>query len=155
MNDIASLVPGFSSAMDSLPGMPTAYGKLLRSLDHGSVSGRLRAQIHLVVAGFIHCDYCQWVAGRMAEREGLSGEDILFATVATARDSQEAAILRLALRIVSGGITEERIRLDEMEARLFADVELAEIAAHVALAVLTCSVLQSIAPGRTAARREA
>ena len=154
MNDIATLVPDFDSALELLPGMPAAYGKLSRSLEDGSLSRRNEIQIHLVVAGYIRCDYCQWVMSRIADRGGLSAEDIFFASIGTARDRQEAAILNLAHRIVSGGVTPDRIRLDQMEARLFGDVDLAEIAAHVALAVLTCSVLQAIAPGRIPARRE-
>lgn len=155
MKAIAALVPDFDSALELLPGMPAAYGKLERSLEQGSLSRRNQLQIHLVVAGYIRCDYCQWVVGRVAEHEGLTSEDVFFAGIGTARDRQEAAVLNLAHRIVSGGVTPERIRLDQMEARLFGDVELSEIAAHVALAVLTCSVLQAIAPGRVPARREA
>lgn len=155
MKEIAAVVPEFDTALELLPGMPAAYGKLARSLEQGVLSRRNEAQIHLVVAGFIQCDYCRWVIGRLAERAGLSQEDILFASIASARDAREAAILRLALRIVSGGVTAERIRLDQMEARLFGEVELAEIAAHVALAVLTCSILQAVAPGRVPVRREA
>lgn len=154
MNDIATLVPDFDSALQLLPGMPAAYTKLSRSLEQGTLTRRNEAQIHLVVAGYIRCDYCQWVMSRVAEREGLSAEDAFLAAIGTARDPRERAILRLAQRIVSGGVTPERIRLDQMEARLFGDIELTEIAAHVALAVLTCSVLQAIAPGKVAARRE-
>ena len=155
MKEVAALVPDFDHALEMLPGMPEAYKKLASSLEQGTLSKRVRAKIHLLVAGYIRCDYCQWVLSRVGENAGLTGEEILFSTIGTSRERRESAVLGIARRIVSGGVTAERVRLDELEARLFAEVELAEIAAHVALAVLTCSLLQAVAPGRVGVRGEA
>lgn len=155
MSNVATLVPGFQSALEMLPGMLDAYGKLARSLEDGRLSARGRAQIGVVVAASLRCDYCRWVMGRLAEHAGLNGEDILFASMGLARERREAVVVSLAQRIVTGAVTPDRVRMEEMQARLVGEVELSEIAAHVALAVLTCSVLQALAPGRVPARKEA
>ena len=146
MRDIDSLVPGFAAALERLPGSSEAYGNLMRSLEKGGLSMRNRAEIGLLVANRIGCDYCIWVMSRLAERRGLSGEDVLFAGMGIARGRRSAAVLRLVNKMVAGTQIARKIECDPADARLFNDTELAEIVAEVALAVLTCSILQSLSP---------
>ena len=156
MRDIDSLVPGFAAALERLPGSSEAYGNLSRSLDKGSLSMRNKAEIGLVVAHRVRCDYSIWVMSRLAERRGLSGEDILFAGMGIARGRRSAAVLRLAQKMVAGPKMATTIECDPADSRMFNDTELAEVVAEVALAVLTCSLLQAIAPRMpTTHRREA
>ena len=153
MRDIDSLVPGFAAALERLPGSSEAYGNLMRSLDKGSLSMRNKAEIGLLVAQRVRCDYCIWVMSRLAERRGLSGEDVLFAGLGIARGRRSAAVLRLAHKMIEGPKIATTIECDPADSRMFSDGELAEIVAEVALAVLTCSVLQSIAPRVPATQR--
>ena len=153
MREIESLVPGFAEAVKRLPGSAEAYGNLLSSLDHGTLSMRNRAEIGLLVAHRIRCDYCIWVMSRLAERRGLSGEDVLFAGMGIARGRRSAAILRLVAKMVAGNEVARKIECDPADARLFTDAELAEVVAEVALAVLTCSIVQSLAPRTPAPQR--
>src|SRR5215213_5169328 len=85
MRDIDSLVPGFAPALERLPGSSEAYGNLMRALDKGGLSMRNKAEIGLLVAQRVRCDYCIWVMSRLAERRGMSGEDVLFAGMGIAR----------------------------------------------------------------------
>jgi hypothetical protein len=58
--------------------------------------------------------------------------------------------------MIAGPKLATTIECDPADSRMFSDQELAEVVAEVALAVLTCSVLQAIAPKvRTTHRREA
>lgn len=156
MRDVDSLVPGFTAALDRLPGSTEAYGNLMRSLDRSSLSMRNKAEIGLLVAHRVRCDYSIWVMSRLAERRGLSAEDILFAGMGIARGRRSAAMLRLAHKMIAGPKLATTIDCDPADSRMFSDIELSEIVAEVALAVLTCSVLQSIAPRtRATHRREA
>lgn len=146
MKDITTLVPGFNTALESVPGTLHAHRRLEKALEAGNLSLRNRAQIGVVVSHAVHCDYCQFIYTRVAADRGLSGEDVLLASAGTALDRRESAIMRLAQRMVAGGILLKRVDCDPRDAGLLSESEVAEIAAHVALAILTCYVLQGLAP---------
>jgi alkylhydroperoxidase/carboxymuconolactone decarboxylase family protein YurZ len=155
MKDMDSLVPGFDEALARLPGTLGAYADLAHSLDRGTLSARSRAEIGLIVATRARCEYCLWVMQRLAAKQGMTEEDILFASMGIARGRREAAVARLARLMVSGAEIEQKKMSEHHDARFFNQAELAEIIAQVALAVLTCTVLQGIAPRPVTARREA
>ena len=148
MNAIDTLVPGFATALESIPGTLHAHRRLEKALEGGAFSARMRAQIALAVAQSIRCDYCQWVYSCMASRAGLTGEDMVFASVGTAIDRREAAMLRLAQRMVAGGILLKKVDVEPRDNGVLREAEVAEVAAHVAFTILTCYVLQGIAPTR-------
>lgn len=146
MSDIQTLVPGFNAALERIPGTLNAYRNLAKALETARLSHRIRAQIALMVAQQVRCDYCLWALSRTADHQGLNGEDIVFARAATARNRREAAIVKLAYLMVSNGELRERIECDPSYARVFGEAELGEVLAHVAFSVLTCYVLQTLAP---------
>ena len=155
---IDKLVPGFNTALESVPGTLHAHKRLEKALEGGVFTARLRALIGLAVAAQIRCDYCQWVYSRLADQAGLSGEDTVFATVGTSIDRREAAILRLSQRMVAGGILLKKVDVEPRDVGVLRDSEVAEVAAHVAFTILTCYVLQGLAPstrGRTAQPKRA
>ena len=155
MKEIDSLVPGFDEALARLPGTLGAYADLANSLDRGTLSARSRAEIGLIVAARVRCEYSIWVMQRLAAKQGMNEEDIFFASMGISRGRREAAIARLARLMVSGAEMEEKRLSQHPDARFFNQAELAEIIAQVAMAVLTCTVLQGIAPRPVTARREA
>lgn len=146
MKDINTLVPGFATALASVPGTHHAHQRLEKALEGGSFSQRLRAQIGLVVAHQIRCDYCIWIYSRIASDRGLTGEEQVFASIASSLDRREAAILRLAQRMVAGGILLKRVDCDPRDVGFLSESEIAEVAAHVAFSILTCYVVQGLAP---------
>ena len=143
---IEKLVPGFNTALEAVPGTLHAHKRLQKALEGGVFTPRQRALIGLAVASQIRCDYCQWVYGRLAEKAGLTGEDMVFALAGTSIDRQEAAILRLSQRMVAGGILLKKVDVEPRDTGVLRDSEVAEVAAHVAFTILTCYVLQGIAP---------
>jgi hypothetical protein len=146
MKDVASVVPGFEAALDRAPWTRATHANLSRVLEKSVLPLRCRAQIGLLVAQQIRCDYSLWVHGCVAESAGLNGEDIVLAQLGTARDKHEAAVLRIAYRMMSGGELRDAIARDPAAVAGAAQTVLTEIAAHVAYAVLSCYVLQSVAP---------
>ena len=143
---IDKLVPGFNAALENVPGTLNAHKRLEKALEGGVFPARLRAQIGLAVATQIRCDYCQWVFSCLAANCGLSGEDTLFAAAGTAIDRREAAIVRLAQRMVAGGILLKKVDVEARDSGVLQDSEVAEVAAHVAFTILSCYVIQGIAP---------
>jgi AhpD family alkylhydroperoxidase len=146
MKDIQALVPGFDAALDRAPWTRTTYDKLSGSLARSVLPLRCRAQIALLVSQQIRCDYSLWTHARMAESIGMNAEDILLAQACSARDRHEAAVLRIAYRMMSGGELREAVARHPEAFVGAGETVLTEIAAHVAFAVLTCYVLQAIAP---------
>ena len=155
MKDIVSLVPGFNEALARLPGTLGAYADLAASLDRGVLPARSRIEIALVVANRVRCEYCRWVMSRLAAAKGMTEEEIFFAGMGISRGRRESAIARLARLMVSGTELQQKRLCEQPDSRMFTQAELAEIIAQVALAVLTCTVLQSVAPRPVKANREA
>jgi AhpD family alkylhydroperoxidase len=153
MNDISTLVPGVNAALERFPGTVNAYRNLSETLSQSVLSERSRALIGLAVAQHIRCDYCVWVYTRLASHAGLNGEDMLFACAGTSRDAREAAMVQLSLAMMSSGVLRSPADCDPAAARLFTQSEITEIFAQVAYAILSCYVVQSLAPeGRAATR---
>jgi len=149
MRDIQSIVPGFDAALDRASWTRSTHDNLARGLAKSVLPLRCRAQIGLLVSQQIRCDYSLWVHTCMAQSLGMSAEDVLLAQMGTARDKHEAAILRIAYRMMSGGELRDAIARNPDAIAGAGETVLTEIAAHVAYAVLTCYVLQSIAPRMT------
>lgn len=148
MKGIDTVVPGFAGALEKIPGTLHAHSRLEKALEGGTFTARMRAQVALAVAHQIRCDYCEWVLSCLAGKAGLSGEDQVFAAAGSAIDRREAAILRLARRMVSGGILLKKVDVEPRDIGVLREAEVAEVAAHVAFTILTCYVLQGIAPTR-------
>ena len=143
---IDKLVPGFANALESVPGTLHAHQRLEKALEGGAFTARLRALVGIAVSAQIRCDYCQWIYARIADNAGLSGEDALFAMAGSSIDRREAAIVRLAQRMVAGGILLKKVDVEPRDTGVLRDSEVAEVAAHVAYTILTCYVIQGIAP---------
>jgi AhpD family alkylhydroperoxidase len=146
MKDIQSIVPGFDAALDRASWTRTTHDNLARGLARSVLPLRCRAQIALLVSQQIRCDYSLWVHGCIAQSVGMTAEDILLAQVGSARDKHEAAVLRIAYRMMSGGELRAAIERHPEALAGAGETVLTEIAAHVAYSVLACYVLQSIAP---------
>jgi AhpD family alkylhydroperoxidase len=148
MNAIDSIVPGFATALGRAPVTLATHRKLLAALGEAPLPTRSRAQIAVAIAQRLHCDYCVWVHSCLAEAAGLSAEDIFFARAGTALDPGEAAIVKTACTVVAKGIF--RNRLPEDATRSLGEPQAAAVVVEVALAIVNCYVLQSIAPAARA-----
>jgi AhpD family alkylhydroperoxidase len=144
MNAIESIVPGFATALGRAPVTLATHRKLLKALEHSQLSNRSRAQIGLAVAQQLRCEYCIWVQTCVAEATGLNGEDVILARAGTALDAHEAAIARLACRIVVDGVFRNRVK--PHAAHNLGNAAVAAVVMEVAFAIVNCYVLQSIAP---------
>jgi AhpD family alkylhydroperoxidase len=144
MNAIASIVPGFNSALGRAPVTLATHHKLVKAREGAPLSARSRAQIGLAIAQQLRCEYCVWVQSCLAEAAGLSGEDIFMARAGTALVAHEAHIVKLACSVVSGGVF--RNRLDPEATRGLEEAEAAAVVTEVAFAIVNCYVVQSIAP---------
>jgi AhpD family alkylhydroperoxidase len=146
MNEIEAIVPGFTTALESGPVTMAAHLKLARALEESQLPAQARARIGLAIAQLLRCEYCVWVHSLLAEGVGLTAEDIFFVRAGTALDPRDAAIVKLACRVVAGGVFQNRIECDEATARCIGKAEVSDVVTQVAFAVVNCYVLQSLAP---------
>lgn len=144
MNGIESIVPGFSAALARAPVTLATHRKLMKARAQAPISARSRAQIGIAIAQQLRCEYCVWVQTCIAEAAGLTAEDVFLARAGTALDPHEAAIVKMACLVVSGGIFHNRIAPDL--APSLGNLEAAAVVTEVAFAIVNCYVVQSVAP---------
>lgn len=123
MHALESLVPGFDRAIARMPGATPAWRVLTRSADEGPLPPRA------------------------ATRSGLSAEDIFLATAGTALDPREATVVKAAATMASHACFTDTAAYRELTVMLGPEAA-SNVLAHVALALLACDVLDSIAPDR-------
>ncbi len=132
-----AFIPGFTQTLQTSPAALEARSKLTRTI------------VALVVTQESRSEYAAWAESCLAQRSGLSGEDIVFAQVATALDGREAAIARLAHIIARTGCFDpDEVRRLSRDPMLCAS-DVVEIVANAALAVLDNYLIQGLAPAKT------
>jgi alkylhydroperoxidase/carboxymuconolactone decarboxylase family protein YurZ len=149
MHAIESLVPGFERALERTPGASPAWRALERSIEEDALPDRTSALVSLAVAEHAGGEYSRWVAARLAAKQGISAEDIFLATAGTARNPRDALMVSAAGTIASKACFHDTAAFRELSEVLGSD-SAPRVLAHVALALLACDVLDSVAPGRQA-----
>jgi hypothetical protein len=146
-----AFIPGFNRTLQASPAALEARAKLSRTIVGGRFTPRQRAIVSLVVTQESRSDYAVWAQQCLAQRCGLTGEDMVFAQAATALDAREAAIARLAHIIARTGCFDpDEVRRLTRDPQLCSS-DIVEIVANAALAVLDNYLIQGLAPARTAA----
>ena len=130
------LVPNMTRAMASGPAALEGYLNFAGALAGGSLDARLREKIALAVAEANGCDYCLSAHTAIGGVVGLKADEIEAARRASG-DTRTAAALRFARDVVAarGGISDAS--LAAVRSAGYADGEIAEIVANVALNVYT------------------
>ena len=134
MNGIRTLVPGLDQALAAAPQAKRAWQSMASM---GPLTLRQRALVGVVVAAFLGDDYARWVMSRLAIRQGLTEEDVFLATLGTALDGADRGLARLTLWMIG----RHDAAPGEPE-----DAVLRGMQAAVAHAVMTCRLLESVAP---------
>ena len=117
----------------ALQSMWAAFG----ALGNGTLGAALGEKIAVAVANRNSCEYCLAAHTALGKMAGVSAADMQAAQSGESDDPRTAAALRFALRMV-----EQRAAVGEAEVQRlrdagFADGEIVEIIAHVALNLFT------------------
>ena len=147
MHALESLVPGFDRAIARMPGATPAWRVLTHSADESALPPRAAAFVALAVAQRTGGGYARWALARVAASAGLSAEDIFLATAGTALDPREATVVKAAGTMASQARFTDTAVFRELTEMLGSE-SASKVLAHVALALLACDVLDSIAPDR-------
>jgi len=143
-----AFIPGFNRTLQASPAALEARAKLTRTIAGGRFTPRQRAIVAVVVTQESRSDYAAWARTCLAQRCGLTGEDIIFAQAATALDAREAAVARLAHLIARTGCFDpDEVRKLCRDPQLNSS-DIVEIVANAALAVLDNYLIQGLAPAK-------
>ena len=154
MKGLDSLVPDFSPSLAALPGAQEAWRQLDASLAGPSyLPSRAAAIVAVVVAERVGDDYSRWAMHRLAERAGVNGEARILAAAGTSLDPCMRAVVKAAWIMVSCERLPQALECPAPHAMLLGERGAAELTAHVAMALLACRVLQTVAPKVPAAAR--
>ena len=154
MQGLDNFVPQFTRSLDAIPGALEAWRQLEGSLAGPSfLPARSAAIIGLVVAERVGDEYARWAMQRLAERAGVNGEARLLAASGTSLDPCMRAVVKAAWLMVSHDRLPRGIECPAPHAMLLGERGAAELTAYVAMALLACRVLQTVAPKVPAAAR--
>ena len=130
-------VPNIIATMAQSPAVANAYLNFSGALKSGMLSDRLREQIALVTGQENACEYCLAAHTALGKKAGLSEHETLDARRAEANDAKEKAALVFAKKLVDnrGEVSDEDVQ--QLRGADFADGEIAEIVANVALNIFT------------------
>lgn len=134
------MVPNLFGVMAKAPSVLNSYLQVSENLKDGSLSQQLGEQIAIAVANKNACEYCLAAHTAIGKMVGVDGTELVAAQIGKSSDLKAQAAIDLALEInqthgegsasavakaVSAGLTEQ---------------EVLEVAAHVALNILTNSI---------------
>ena len=131
------VLPNMFTTMAHAPVVLGGYLQLSEILGQGRLNARQREVIALAVAQENQCEYCLSAHAALGKGAGLSEGDIERARAGDAQNPEDAAIARLALRIVR---TRADLSDDELWHARHAGLDegqILEVIAQVALNVLT------------------
>lgn len=122
-----------SNSPAALQSMWSAFG----ALGGGSLPAKLGEQIAVAVADRNRCEYCLAAHTALGRKAGASAEEMSAAQAGHSNDAKTAAALEFALKLVDhrGQLADSDVQ--RLRAAGFADGEIVEILAHVALNLFT------------------
>jgi AhpD family alkylhydroperoxidase len=134
---LAQVAPqsGLSLTLSASPAAREGYVAVRKALAKGSLTGRLQEKIALLVADRNGCAYCGAAHEALAAKMGIDDAEIAASRQASAADTKEDAVLKLAAAMVErrGNVSEEE--LARARAAGLGDAEIVEVVANVALNV--------------------
>lgn len=130
-------VPNIFQTFSHSPAVLDFYMQGSGALKNTSISGALREQIALVVAGLNGCDYCASAHTAIGKGEGLSDDETQMNLKGQASDAKAQAALDFAAKIVKTRANITDADLDAFKAAGWSDAEALEIVAVVAFNIFT------------------
>lgn len=130
-------VPNMMKAMANSPAVLEGYLGLSGALGAGSLDPKVRERLSIEVAEANHCGYCLAAHTLLGKLAGLDEAERHSARLGESSDPKADAALKFARTVLDrrGDVDEEDVR--RVREAGFADGEVAEIIAQVALNVLT------------------
>ncbi|NKB45878.1 MAG: carboxymuconolactone decarboxylase family protein, partial [Alphaproteobacteria bacterium] len=130
-------VPNILSTMAQSSAALGGYLGFAGALADGKLSGSLREQIALAVAGANQCDYCASVHTALGQQAGLSQDETQLNLRGQATDPSNHAAVQFAVKIVDDRGNVSDADLAAVRDAGFSEEEVVEIVANTALNIFT------------------
>ena len=131
------LTPNMTRVMANSPAVLESYLSFSGALAGGTLNAKLREQIALAVAEANRCEYCLSAHTAIGKMVGLSENDIQASRSSQATDAKTDAALKFAHEIVVRRGELNQSDVQAVRKAGFADGEIAEIIANVAVNIFT------------------
>jgi uncharacterized peroxidase-related enzyme len=131
------MTPNMMRTMALSPAVLKGYLQLNAALAGGALPAKTREALALVVGESNGCNYCVAAHTALGGRAGLNADQIDSARCGTGIDAKSTAALRLARSILASHGEVPDAELNTARCAGLSDAEIAEVAAHVGLNVLT------------------
>lgn len=107
------------------------------ALGAGTLGARLGEQIAVAIADQNDCHYCLAAHTALGRKAGATSDEMAAAQAGQSHDPKTAAALHFAIKVVRQRAKISAADVDALRAAGFADGEIMEIMAHVALNLFT------------------
>lgn len=124
-------------AMANAPALLRGYLDLTRAMKRSHLDRGVTERINLAVHEWLGCDYCLVAHTRAARGLGVPDDEIQLARQGTSRDPAIAAIVAFAQQVLASPAEITDADIDQLRAHGYRDEQIAEVAALVALQLLT------------------
>lgn len=131
------MTPNLMATLAHSPAALQSYLGFGQALSGASLSGKIREQIAIAVAGESACGYCASAHTVLAGKVGVAAEEAARNLRGESNDSRTAAALEFARAIVRKRGFVSDADLQAVRAAGFADAEVVEIVATVAVNIFT------------------
>jgi uncharacterized peroxidase-related enzyme len=131
------MTPNMTRTMAHSPAVLEGYLSLAGALASGKLAAKLREQIALTTAEANGCEYCLSAHSLIGKSVGLAPSDIEAARDADATDARAMEALRFARVVIADRGQVSDADIARIRGAGFADGEIGEIIANVALNVFT------------------
>ena len=133
MGKVINIFQGMGNSAAALK----AYLGMAGALKDAQLSPADREAIYLAVSEQNGCTYCVSAHTMLAKKVGLSDEEIIAIRKQQPQDTKQQALVKFANRVIETKGFVEQADLDAIRSAGYADGEIAETCAQIALAVYT------------------
>ncbi len=129
--------PNVFTTMGNSPAVLDAFLKFSQSLNATSISGKLREQIALAIAGQNSCQYCASAHTLLGKKAGVPELELTLNLEGSSKDPKTNAAIKFAKAVSAkrGKVSNEELK--EIRNAGYSDGEIAEIVATVVLNIFT------------------
>lgn len=134
------MIPNMFAVMAKAPAVLNSYLQVSENLKGGKISAALGEQIAIALANKNACEYCLSAHSTIGKMVGVAPNELAAAQSGKARDPKNQAAIDFALAINANHGDGAAMATKQALAKGLSEQEVLEIAAHVALNILTNSV---------------
>jgi uncharacterized peroxidase-related enzyme len=131
------VVPNMFRAVANSPAALQSMWGAFGALGGGTLGARLGEQIAVAIADRNDCEYCLAAHTALGRKAGASAQEMAAAQAGESSDPKTAAALKFAIAVVEKRAHVGEADVAALRAAGFADGEIVEVMAHVALNLFT------------------